>query len=344
MTELECRKDRFRKATKAYYEEAERDYRRLNGFDCCHTSSCHTSSHEHERERVKEKESTNTEEREKTRIKRTAPSAVAAPNSNTFKRQRPRAMDHAANNKTMHMMGAAAAVAAKPVHKPELELELAHNMLESYYRIVELAIEEYLKSIRKFVLLVRQQRARTRAQVQVQVQVQEITGGRQYHNNNNNNNWEWIESRLQRHHAEAVEEQHIAMASAMVAVRETKITGEFAKQIRNCLDSVLIALRSVINSNSNSDSNNIPYIITITAIQPLPAAAIRKKEQHNMDIDSGGDHDDNNECAVWDRTVVEALKLDGYYRWFCKNNGVLIGNNKPSEKEEQEQETDGNNE
>lgn len=331
MNELECRKDRFRKATKAYYEEAEREYRRLNGFYCSHTS-CH--SHE----RVKEKESTYTEEKERMKMKRTT--AAVTPNNNTFKRQRPRAM-YAANNKktiNINMDMETAAAAAKPVHKPELELDLAHYMLESYYRIVELAIEGYLKTIRNFVLLVRQQlqRQRQRARVQVEVQVQEITGGRHYHNNNdndnnNNNNWERIQSRLQRHHAEVVEEQHIAMASAMVAVRETKITGKFAKKIHNCLGSVLIALRSVINSNRNG--NNIPSVsITINTIQPLPAAAIRKKEQHIMDSDS--DHDVNNECAVWDRTVVEALKLDGYYRWFCKNNGVLIGNNKPIEKVE----------
>ena len=113
--ELERRKERFRRATKEYYEQAERGYRSLHGF----CSKCDDI-------RFGNEESTFSRSGTGKRKRVEDPTSTFPP----LKRCRRR---------------------RNQMRVPELEADLARSLLESHFAIVELATKEYLFSIKNLV-------------------------------------------------------------------------------------------------------------------------------------------------------------------------------------------------
>lgn len=196
-------------------------------------------------------------------------------------------------------------------YKPRLESELALRLLESHFRIVELAIGEYLVSIQSLMQPIGQLQHSgsnpERNSLEPTLQLSSLLFAE-------HQPCECLQSLLHRHYTEAVEEQDKAMASKMASVKECKITGEFAKKILEHVDSIRVALRRLSSLRGN-----------VCFYCHLDEDANCGTSTQDMAIVS------HNAPASWDRTVVEALKLDGYYRWFRANNGVLLrslGDNK----------------
>ena len=357
--ELERRKDRFRKATKEYYEQAERGFRSLHGF-CSRRSDVgryNRNANENANASANHNE-TEPLSRKRTRILSAEASGermmmmlpLGNKNNSSLKRFRHRRR----RDQSRHEV-------------PELEADLAQNLLESHFAVVELASEEYLYSIRNLVRLAPSTILPLR---QLQFEDQQghslavatatfLVEGEGFlvkvpsslssvplpiaafddansNSSQSQSGGKSLQSRLHKHVSEATEEQHVAMASLMAAVKESKITEELAKTIYERIESILVALRNVslwIQANkgntfycyhydcncfrSESDSNSEATQYTYKT----PSASVQQLVRRQKYGASGG-------CgASWDRRVVEALKLDGYYRWFRENNGVLlIGN------------------
>ena len=239
-----------------------------------------------------------------------------------------------------------------PVPKSgSLQSELARSLLKSHFEIVKVAMKEYLTSIQRLIqpapsLL------RPIQPWQYQVHDGNHPGNMPFHLTNgtlleadgvlvrlptlsplqlplplplpvafdqNQQYGECLQSRLHRHFSEAIEEQHMAMASMMVAVRESKLTEEFAKSIHNGIDSIQVALQKIsalIEANRNNtfycchhDYHRPGFDDEGSITTPSHETAVTKHQANK---------------APWKTTVVEALKLDGYYRWFRANNGVLL--------------------
>jgi len=354
--EFERRKDRFRRATKEYYEQAERDFRSLQGF-CGRGDSSHNEqrgSYYWGKKKIAGKGNDGA-----------VPVPLVPPKKNSLKRCR-RRRSSSYTTEVIHY------------HKPELEMELAKNLLESHFKIVESSIEEYLVAITSLVRPVRWWRHDQPRQRDGNSGSSSGSGSHNYpegvwnyHQNypmggsgmagNNGEGFllqvplslpfdhkhqeygECLQSRLHRHHAEVVEEKHMAMASVMLAVRETKLTEELAKKIHNGVDAIKIALRKIsalIEANRDSTfyyyryndchhrpgfgaaaSSSSSSTSTTSTNATFTTSFLTDIEQPELAV-ANQQHEGS--TAPWNRTVVEARKLDGYYRWFRANNGVLL--------------------
>lgn len=255
-------------------------------------------------------------------------------------------------------------IAAKPVYKPELEQDLARCLLESHCRIVELAIEQYRSSIQNQTRIIVRLLERERHNDDDNNEQQHRRQQQQENNICNNNSGgnhpryvakslaEGIQRTLACHRREVVEEQYIAMASIMVAVRETKLTENFARKIRNGVDTILNALQrsadriEIYRVASNSSYYSATEMLISNVQRPFQyresnhyynnsdnaaPAAHNDDDRNRQGAPIVGDVDVEEESSsssssneIWDRTIVEALKVDGYYRWFHANNGVLL--------------------
>eukprot|EP00533_Pseudo-nitzschia_delicatissima_P008498 CAMPEP_0116090152 /NCGR_PEP_ID=MMETSP0327-20121206/6802_1 /TAXON_ID=44447 /ORGANISM="Pseudo-nitzschia delicatissima, Strain B596" /LENGTH=353 /DNA_ID=CAMNT_0003581383 /DNA_START=116 /DNA_END=1174 /DNA_ORIENTATION=+ len=290
--ELERRKERFRRATKEYYEQAERGYRSLHGF-CSKRDGIRFANEESTFSR------SGTGKRKR----------VEDPTNTFFPLKRCRRRRN-------------------QMQVPELEADLARSLLESHFAIVELATKEYLFSIKNLVryspsfLRSSQQLSRvtyregetillrvpTISPISVALPLPIAF--------DTNQQGECLQTRLQRHLLEASEEQDMAMASAMQAVRESKITEGLARKIYNGIDPICSVLRKV-SSLIETNRNNTFYCCHYDSFQ--------SDTEPTIDTTLCGKRETS---AVWDRKVVEAQKLDGYYSWFRANNGVLLVQNK----------------
>jgi hypothetical protein len=350
--EFERRKDRFRRATREYYEQAEREFRCLQGF-CSRGDSCNYRG----KKRIAGKGNDGA-----------VPVPVVAPRKNSLKRCR-RRRSSSRTTEVIHC------------HKPELEMEmeLATNLLESHFKIVESSIEEYLVAITSLIRWRHDQpRQRDRnigsSSASAFHNYRERVWNYHYHQNQNQNHsmggsgmagnngeefllqvplplpfdhkhqeyGECMQSRLHRHHAEVVEEKHMAMVSVMLAVRETKLTEELAKKIQNGVDAIQNALRKIlalIKANRDSTFYYYRYIhchhrpgFGDAATSGTTSSSTSTNATFTTPFLTGIDHIESavanqqheSSTAPWNRTVVEAWKLDGYYRWFRANNGVLL--------------------
>lgn len=291
--ELERRKERFRRATKEYYEQAERGYRSLHGF-CSKVDGVRFSNEDSAFSRSV------TGKRKR----------VEDPTNTFFPLKRCRRRRN-------------------QMQVPELEADLARSLLESHFAIVELAMKEYLFSIKHLIrpapslLRPSQQISRvayregesilltmpTISPISVALPLPIAFDG--------NQQGECLQTRLQRHLSEATEEQDMAMASAMQAVRESKITEGLARKVYNGIDPICAALRKV-SALIEVNRNNTFYCCHYDSFQ--------SETEPTIDTTLCGKQGETS--AVWDREVVEAQKLDGYYNWFRANNGVLLIQNK----------------
>lgn len=290
--ELERRKERFRRATKEYYEQAERGYRILHGF-------CN-QQHTGKRKRTKESEET--------------PMALRRNSLKRSKRRR------------------------NQIEVPKLEADLARSLLESHFAIVELATKEYLFSIQNLI-----RPAPSLFQPSHQLSRVTLREGEgfllrvptispmsvalplplpvAFHNTQQG---ECLETRLQRHISEITEEQDMAMASAMQAVRESKITEGLAKKIHQGTETIQASLKK-ISAMIEANRNNTFYCCHYDSLQSETEPTFDTHSALTLN-QSGG-----TSAISWDRKVVEAQKLDGYYSWFRANNGVLLIQNKQDE-------------
>ena len=262
--EFERRKDRFRRATKEYYEQAERNFRCLHGFG----SNCYASK------QARKKMSNDVAQ-------------VEAIPKRTLKRCRPRR-----------------STGVMPIAS-KLEAELVLRLLESHFRIVIRAIENYFLTITNLV-------RPWPKPLPVPC-----------------DNCHKLSQRLDRHHSEAGEELLVAMASVMAATRETRVTKELAQKIYEQIESVCMALRQVtalLRANSHNMFHCCRYDHNGDHVVQMPST---KK------VDQG--------TVSWNQTVVEAQKLDAYYSWFRANNGVLLnGKERSNDRREYKVEDDGN--
>lgn len=317
--ELERRKDRFRRATKEYYEQAERGVRRLYGFDNRGVTDGDSdgdsdgASNERIRKRI-------------AAMGFEVSAAVAVPR-NSLKRCRGRRYQT-----TVHKL------------EHEHEAELARCLLESHFEIVELAIGEYLSSIRTLIRPVRQWQQQEQRDDRNDLAGRRLASGISAEDEelslpspsqspipfDENQLGECLQSRLHRHHSEVAEEQHMAMASVMAAVREMKLTEGLAKKIHNGIDSIQNALRRICASIEANRNSTFYYCHYECDGLGSDVAATTRGCESNPDASGIGNQEMENDegTANWNKTVVEALKLDGYYRWFRANNGVLLIGNK----------------
>jgi len=327
--ELERRKDRFRKATKEYYEQAEKGYRILHGF-CGPTdgvSSGYGSSsagafhwiHD-EREHPHQPPS-----RRKRKPSEAPPNERQTPcfRAKSLKRCRRRRF---------------------PMPRvAELETDLAERLLESHFGVVDLALREYLSAIRHLVRpapnLVSswwQEENEDRpprtslvlrlpsVELPLPLPIAFDTSG------------ECLPDRLKRHRSEAVEEEHLAMASVMKTCRESKRTQDLAQKIYDGVRSIREGLRK-ISVLIEANRNNTYFCCHYDCFRSDSEETIFKPSailQHT------GPGTTTKTSVAWDRKVVDALKLDGYYRWFRDNNGVLLDQNNDDE-ERDDRDTNG---
>lgn len=299
--ELERRKHRFRRAAKEYYQ-AEREFRCIHGF-------CNSYDSETNRKRKREVEN----------------GALDVPFKSTLRRCRPRRSGTDVSQRSP---------------KTGLETEFAKCLLESHFEVLEKAIQDYLFSIKGLLRPIRRtwrqppqdplhpprlQRDRSSSDP-IGVPPHRLPSGTAVEGVllrlpqllpltlplplplplDKNQLGECLQSRMLRHHSEALEEKHMAMASAMVAVRETRVTEELAKKIHCGVDSIQVALKQISALIEANRDNTFYY--------------------YHYDCKGIGWEEvaDKEAKTPWNRTVVEARKLDGYYRWFRANNGVLL--------------------
>eukprot|EP00531_Pseudo-nitzschia_arenysensis_P015399 CAMPEP_0116138454 /NCGR_PEP_ID=MMETSP0329-20121206/12792_1 /TAXON_ID=697910 /ORGANISM="Pseudo-nitzschia arenysensis, Strain B593" /LENGTH=367 /DNA_ID=CAMNT_0003633441 /DNA_START=354 /DNA_END=1454 /DNA_ORIENTATION=+ len=300
--ELERRKERFRRATEEYYEQAERGYRSLYGFCSQHTGK---------RKIMEESKETSLPLRRK-----------------SLKRCRRR---------------------RNQIQVPELEADLARSLLESHFAIVELATKEYLFSIRNFICpapsLFRPSHQLSRVTLRegegFLLRVPTISPMSMALPLplpvafNTTQQGECLETRLLRHISEITEEQDMAMASAMQAAQESKITEGLAKKIHQGTDSIRVALKK-ISALIEANRNNTFYCCHYDSFQSETEPTFDTKSALTMNQKGG------TSAISWDRKVVEAQKLDGYYSWFRANNGVLLIQNKKGDHSIRSKITNGN--
>jgi hypothetical protein len=109
----------------------------------------------------------------------------------------------------------------------------------------------------------------------------------------------------------------------MLAVRETKLTEELAKNIHNGVDAIQIALRK-ISALIEANSDSTFYYYRYNDCHHRPGSGAAASNSIDQPESAVANQQEKGSTASWNRTVVEARKLDGYYRWFCANNGVLL--------------------
>ena len=311
--EMERRKDRFRKATRDYYEQAEKGYRILHGFSNPTNDAAFKTKH-HEIQDENEPPSS----RKRKRCSKDFP----AP---SLKRCGSR---------------------QKRISKvPELEADLAIRLLESHYSIVELAMNEYLFAIRNLI----------RPSPSLLPRLEPTPDGHYYQQGPRSSisllesdgfllrvpsvmlplplpiafdtSEESVERRLKRHRLEVMEEEHMAMASFMTALRESKTTKDLAKKIYEGTQSIQMSLNKV-SLLIEANRHNTFFCFHYDCFRSDSEATIFKPSA----ILKGSSNSDQ---LTWDQEVVDARVLDGYFRWFRNNNGVLLNqhnNDKPKNK------------
>lgn len=214
---------------------------------------------------------------------------------------------------------------AKPVYKPELGQELVHCLLEAYFRIVEMAIEGYRYSIKQQTqILIRE----LRHQLQVDSNEQHSHSRKGDTSSCYNSICSQVKNELEGHYVDVQEEKHMAIASVMVAVKETRVTEVFANKIHTAVSAILTDLHDCIvtftistpgnrelhPSNGEEDNRGFDE-------NPFNNSTVHMTDQLKISDDAT-----SRENEVWDRTVVDALKIDGYYRWFRVHNAVVLNN------------------
>jgi hypothetical protein len=222
------------------------------------------------------------------------------------------------------LLGDSLVAPAKPVHKPELEQELVRCLLEAYFRIVELAIEGYRHSIKQQTQILRRE---LRHQLRGDSNELHSHSRKGDASSSYNSICSWVKNELEGHYAEVQEEKHMSIASVMVAVKETRVTEVFANKIHTAVSGILADLHGSIitfticalgnrelhpsnGEEENRGHNENPFNST-------------KRKSNNLKI---SDDTSSHAEEVWDRTVVDALKIDGYYRWFRVHNAVVLKN------------------
>lgn len=291
--ELERRKDRFRKATRDYYEHAEKGFRILHGF-------CNRNN-----DKFYKKKLLQDENEPPGRRKRKRGCSKERP-SPSLKRCRQR---------------------LKRTSKiPELEAELAQRLLESHYSIVDIAMSDYLFAIRHLIrpspsLLPRLEAPnislleRDEVLLRVPTVVLPLPLPIAFDTSD-----ESVERRLKRHHQEVTEEEHVAMASFMTALRESKITKDLAKKIYEGIQSIRASLNKV-SSLIEANRHNTYFCFHYDFFPSDSEQATIFKP--SAILKGGADR----EQQSWDKEVADARVLDGYFRWFRQNNGVLLVQN-----------------
>lgn len=291
--ELERRKDRFRKATRDYYEHAEKGFRILHGF-------CNRNN-----DKFYKKKLLQDENEPPGRRKRKRGCSKERPSS-SLKRCRQR---------------------LKRTSKiPELEAELAQRLLESHYSIVDIAMSDYLFAIRHLIrpspsLLPRLEAPnislleRDEVLLRVPTVVLPLPLPIAFDTSD-----ESVERRLKRHHQEVTEEEHVAMASFMTALRESKITKDLAKKIYEGIQSIRASLNKV-SSLIEVNRHNTYFCFHYDFFPSDSEQATIFKP--SAILKGGADR----EQQSWDKEVADARVLDGYFRWFRQNNGVLLVQN-----------------
>jgi len=311
--ELERRKDRFRKATKEYYEQAEKGFRLLHGF---------CGPNEDVASRLSSAFHLIQDENEPPRRKRKRSEASLSPLKRTKSLKRCR-------RRRFH----------RP-QVPELEADLAERLLESHFQVVDLALQDYLFAIRHLVRPApsffwpqdqEEQSQTSPARHGVVLRLPSValplplpialdTSG------------ECLPNRLERHRSEATEEEHLAMASVLRTSREAKITQDLAQKIYDGVHSIqenLSKISSLIEANQNNTYFCCHY------------DCFRSDSEETIFKPSAILHHKKGNGVAWDRQVVDALKLDGYYRWFRENNGILLDQTKDDEQRDERESSSG---
>lgn len=304
--EMERRKDRFRKATRDYYEQAEKGYRVLHGF-CSRGNATFSNTKLHEIQDENEPPSTS-------RKRKRCSDALPVPSLKRC-RQGPK----------------------RNIKVPELQADLALRLLESHYSIVELAMNEYLFAIRHLI----------RPSPSLLPRLEPTPEGHYYQQGPRSSisvmesdgvllrlpsvmlplplpiafdtSDESVERRLKRHRLEVVEEEHMAMASFMSALRESKITKDLAKKIYEGTQSIQMSLNKV-SLLIEANRHNTFFCFHYDCFRSDSEATIFKPSTL---LKGSGE----SEQQTWDQEVVDARVLDGYFRWFRDNNGVLLNHN-----------------
>ena len=304
--ELERRKDRFRKATRDYYEHAEKGFRILHGF-------CNRNNDKFYKKKLLELQDEN-EPPGRRKRKRGCSKERLVP---SLRRCRQR---------------------LKRTSKiPGLEADLAQRLLESHYSIVEIAMSDYLFAIRNLI----------RPSPSLLPRLEPASEEHYQHGNRSNisllerdgvllrvptvvlplplpiafdTSDESVERRLKRHCQEVTEEEHVAMASFMTALRESKTTKDLAKKIYEGTQSIRTSLNKV-SSLIEANRHNTYFCFHYDCFPSDSEQATIFKP--SAILKGGADRGQQ----TWDQEVADARVLDGYFRWFRENNGVLLVQN-----------------